>query len=122
MTGKLHRSTRWPAIGAIATTLVVLAVACGSSSSTAGGGGGGGNQQAQPPTAKMATPTSIGTGEGQLNLIAWEGYAQPLWVKPFQAQTGCHVNAKYDGTSNAVGADMAGGGGGGAGLRAPARG
>ena len=24
----------------------------------------------------------------QLNLIAWEGYAQPQWVKPFEKTTG----------------------------------
>ena len=26
----------------------------------------------------------IGPGEGQLNLVAWEGYTQPQWVKPFK--------------------------------------
>ena len=45
------------------------------------------------PTANLPVPTSIGKGEGQLNLIAWEGYAQPEWVKPFEQQTGCQVNA-----------------------------
>ena len=39
---------------------------------------GGARAQATAP------PTSIGKGEGQLNLIAWEGYAQPQWVKPFE--------------------------------------
>ena len=42
----------------------------------------------------------IGPGEGQLNLIAWEGYLQPQWVKPFEQQTGCQVNAKYAGSSD----------------------
>ena len=45
-------------------------------------------------------PTSIGKGEGQLNLIAWEGYTQPQWVNPFQKATGCKVNAKYAGSSD----------------------
>src|SRR5581483_10583950 len=36
-------------------------------------------------------PTSIGKGEGQLNLIAWEGYTQPQWVKTFEKATGCQV-------------------------------
>src|ERR1700746_872614 len=45
-------------------------------------------------------PTSVGKGEGQLNLVAWEGYAQPEWVKPFEAQTGCVVHAKYAGSSD----------------------
>src|SRR5207245_9603313 len=76
------------------------------------GGGGGGAGAGQPPKAKMSSPSSIGPGEGQLNLIAWEGYAQPLWVKPFKALTGCQVNAKYAGSSNQMVALMKNGGGG----------
>src|SRR5437588_12284027 len=45
-------------------------------------------------------PTKIGAGEGELNLVAWEGYAQPEWVKPFEKQTGCVVHAKYAGSSD----------------------
>jgi len=44
--------------------------------------------------------TKIGKGEGQLNLIAWEGYTQPQWVKPFTKATGCKVRAKYGGSSD----------------------
>ena len=111
MTGKLHRSTRWAAIGAIATTLVVLAVACGSSSSTAGGGGpsAGG---VTVPTANLPVQKAIGPGEGHLNLIAWAGYAQPQWVKPFEAQTGCKVNQTNPNTSDEFVALMKNGGGG----------
>jgi putative spermidine/putrescine transport system substrate-binding protein len=43
---------------------------------------------------------SVGKGEGKLNLIAWEGYVQPQWTNPFQKKTGCHVNAKYAGSSD----------------------
>jgi putative spermidine/putrescine transport system substrate-binding protein len=43
---------------------------------------------------------SVGKGEGKLNLIAWEGYVQPQWTKPFERKTGCHVNAKYAGSSD----------------------
>ena len=60
----------------------------------------------------MAPQKSIGKGEGQLNLIAWEGYAQPQWVKPFEKQTGCTVNAKYAGSSSEMVSLMANGGGG----------
>ena len=42
----------------------------------------------------------IGQGEGQLNVIAWEGYTQPQWVKPFEKETGCQVNSKYAGSSD----------------------
>jgi putative spermidine/putrescine transport system substrate-binding protein len=44
--------------------------------------------------------TKIGKAEGSLNLIAWEGYTQPQWVKPFTKQTGCKVRAKYGGSSD----------------------
>src|SRR6266516_2379462 len=105
------RPGRWPAIGVLATTMVLVAVACGNNNSGGAGGGSGGGA-GQPPTANMSTPSSIGPGEGQLNLIAWEGYAQPLWVKPFKDQTGCQVNAKYAGSSNQMVALMKNGGGG----------
>lgn len=65
-----------------------------------------------PPTQNLAVPTRIGKGEGTLNLIAWEGYAQPQWVTPFQKATGCKVNAKYAGSSNEMVSLMARGGGG----------
>jgi putative spermidine/putrescine transport system substrate-binding protein len=42
----------------------------------------------------------IGKAEGSLNLIAWEGYTQPQWVKPFTKKTGCKVRAKYGGSSD----------------------
>jgi putative spermidine/putrescine transport system substrate-binding protein len=65
-----------------------------------------------PPTAGMTPQTSIGKGEGKLSLIAWEGYAQPQWVKPFERSTGCVVSTKYAGSSGEMVALMAGGGGG----------
>jgi putative spermidine/putrescine transport system substrate-binding protein len=67
----------------------------------AGVSGGRGNQ----------LPTSIGKTEGQLNLVAWEGYTQPQWVKPFQKQTGCVVHAKYAGSSDEMVTLMRSGGG-----------
>ena len=42
----------------------------------------------------------VGKTEGQLNLIAWEGYTQPQWVKPFTKATGCKVKPKYGGSSD----------------------
>ena len=51
--------------------------------------------------------TSIGTPEGELNLIAWAGYAEdgstdPAvdWVTPFEKQSGCQVNVKIGNTSD----------------------
>jgi putative spermidine/putrescine transport system substrate-binding protein len=105
VTGHLSRRL-WAAIGAMA----LLAAACG------GGSNGGDNTKAapagQPPTANMKPQSSIGKGEGQLNLIAWEGYAEPQWVKPFEQQTGCQVHAKYAGSSDEMVTLMRGGGGG----------
>ena len=66
-------------------------------------------RQASAPGSGL--PTSIGKGEGQLNLVAWEGYTQPQWVKPFQKATGCKVNAKYAGSSDEMVTLMRQGGG-----------
>jgi putative spermidine/putrescine transport system substrate-binding protein len=63
--------------------------------------------------AAAAEPlSSIGKGEGALNIVAWEGYAQDDWVKPFEAKTGCKVNRKYAGSSDEMVALMRSGGGG----------
>jgi len=90
-------------VGAAATALLVLA-GCGGSSPT----GSSGNQ---PPAAGMKPPNAIGAGEGQLNLIAWEGYTDSSWVDPFTQQTGCKVNAKFAGSSDEMVTLMANGGG-----------
>ena len=45
-------------------------------------------------------PKAIGTGEGALNLVAWEGYADDAWIKPFEQETGCKVARKYAGSSD----------------------
>lgn len=57
-------------------------------------------------------PAKIGDGEGQLNIVAWEGYAQDEWIKPFEKETGCQVHAKYAGSSDEMVALMRSGGGG----------
>ena len=44
-------------------------------------------------------------------MIAWEGYTQAQWVKPFEKQTGCTVHAKYAGSSDEMVALMRSGGG-----------
>jgi len=84
------------ALGAVLATMVVAVSACGSSSRT---------------SSSASLPTTIGNGEGQLNLVAWEGYTQPEWVKPFEAQSGCHVHSKYAGSSDEMVTLMRQGGG-----------
>jgi putative spermidine/putrescine transport system substrate-binding protein len=74
-------------------------------------GGTAGASNGTPPTQGDPVLQTVGKGEGQLNLIAWEGYAQPEWVNPFEKATGCHVNAKYAGSSSEMVSLMANGGG-----------
>jgi putative spermidine/putrescine transport system substrate-binding protein len=109
----------WTRAGAIlaAASAVALAAGCSSSGGTSGTGGGtGGGSTATAgltaPEANAAVPTSVGKTEGHLNLIAWEGYAQPQWVKPFEQATGCQVSTKYAGSSSEMVSLMADGGGG----------
>jgi putative spermidine/putrescine transport system substrate-binding protein len=77
----------------------LLAAGCSSSGDSGGNGGD------QPPA--MSAATSVGAGEGQLNLIAWPGYAENgsndpkvNWVGPFEQQSGCKVNVKVGNTSD----------------------
>jgi putative spermidine/putrescine transport system substrate-binding protein len=51
-------------------------------------------------SAGPSLPTTVGAGEGQLDLIIWAGYAERGdvdanfdWVTPFEEETGCKVNA-----------------------------
>ena len=64
-----------------------------------GGGGADGGGAAEQK--------SVGKGEGQVDIIAWAGYAEDGsndpeadWVHPFEKQTGCKVNIKTAGTSD----------------------
>ena len=47
---------------------------------------------------------------GELNLLTWEGYADPSFVKPFEQQSGCRVSATYVGTNDEFVAKVMGGG------------
>jgi len=60
-------------------------------------------------------PTSIGKGEGALNLIEWPAYSDPSFAKKFEQQTGCIIHRKDAGSSNEMVALMRTGGGGGGG-------
>jgi putative spermidine/putrescine transport system substrate-binding protein len=88
------------AAGLVLGATIVPAVSLSASASTL-----------TPPTQGMTPQASVGKGEGQLNLIAWEGYAQPTWVTPFTKATGCVVSVKYAGSSSEMVSLMANGGG-----------
>jgi len=106
---------------ALATAAIVVS-ACTSGSSSAGSPaasapaastGGGASAPASAAAASTAAsapapsvnlPTSVGPGEGALNLIAWAGYVVGGtggeqvqgydWVTPFEEASGCKVNVK----------------------------
>ena len=99
---------------ALLFALVLIAAACGGgdddSSDDSGGGGG------EEETSNL--PTEIGEGEGELNLIGWNGYIEDGandpnydWVTDFEKETGCKVNAKYGDTSDEMVTLMRQGGG-----------
>src|ERR1044071_3127481 len=90
--------------GAIAAVGLLSLAACSSS------GGGGSTDTAAPggglkPPAMEALNT-LGAGEGQVNVVAWAGYAEDGsndktvdWVHPFEKETGCKVNRSEEHTS-----------------------
>jgi len=47
-----------------------------------------------------SVPGELGDNEGALNLVAWAGYVEEDWVAPFEADTGCQVNATLGNTSD----------------------
>jgi putative spermidine/putrescine transport system substrate-binding protein len=86
-------------IGFTLAACATLVVGCSGSQS------GGGEAGTAPP--KLEQLGALGNGEGELNLIAWAGYAENGsndktvdWVTPFEQQSGCKVNVKVGNTSD----------------------
>ena len=57
--------------------------------------------------ALAETPTAVGEGEGEVDIVAWPGYIERGetdkaydWVTDFEKETGCKVNVKTAGTSD----------------------
>jgi putative spermidine/putrescine transport system substrate-binding protein len=80
-------------LGVTLVACAALVIGCSSS------GSGGGD--------KPKALDSVGNGEGQLNLIAWAGYAENGsndktvdWVTQFEKDTGCKVNVRIGNTSD----------------------
>jgi putative spermidine/putrescine transport system substrate-binding protein len=89
----------------VVAVLAASSVVAACSSSKSSGGGGGSVKGRTVP--KIAMATAVGKGEGQLNIIAWAGYAEDGsndktvdWVHPFEQQTGCQVHVKIGNTSD----------------------
>src|SRR5690349_3898525 len=94
----------WAALVA-ACALALGTAGCGSSGSDGSSGGSTGAGGFTPPDVPMKK--SLGDGEGQVNILAWPGYAEDGstdksvdWVTPFEKQTGCQADVKYFGTSD----------------------
>src|SRR5919206_3977616 len=93
---------------AVACAAVFAAAGCGGSDDGGGGGGGGTKTASQGfKVPNIPMQKTLGPGEGQLNIIAWAGYAEDGstdkkvdWVHPFEQQTGCKVNVKIGNTSD----------------------
>src|SRR5919201_4658708 len=84
---------------ALLAGLATLA-ACGSSNSSS------------TSTAAAKGINVNGPGEGKLNVVDWEGYTDPSFVKQFEKQTGCQVNSVYAGSSDEMFTKFTSGGGG----------
>jgi putative spermidine/putrescine transport system substrate-binding protein len=80
----------------------------------AGCGSSGGGEEGDTTTGESAMTApdlpmlkKLGKTEGELNVLAWPGYAEDGstdpsvdWVTPFEDKTGCDVNVKVFGTSD----------------------
>ncbi len=108
---RMRTRVMWVILAA-ASAMTLVAGCSSSGGSTPVGSSGSVTAGLTPPEAGTQVPASVGKTEGHLNLIAWEGYAQPEWVNPFQNATGCQVNVKYAGSSSEMVSLMANGGGG----------
>jgi putative spermidine/putrescine transport system substrate-binding protein len=85
-------------MGLVLGACAALIVGCSGSEESSG-------TSESPP--KLEQLSSVGDGEGELNLIAWAGYAEDGsndktvdWVTPFEKKTGCQVNVKLGNTSD----------------------
>jgi len=90
----------WIATVAVAAVVLSAAAGCGSSSSSSSSSNLPKGETMPANGNGVPERTTIGKGEGQLDLIAWQGYTEPNIIKPFEAQTGCQVHVTYGQTSD----------------------
>src|SRR3954466_115861 len=102
----MRRATSRGIVAVASAVLLLGAAACGTDSGNdSGSSGTPGGKGFTPPDVPMQQ--SIGTMEGQVNILAWPGYAEDGsndksidWVTPFEQETGCQANVKYFDTSD----------------------
>lgn len=82
---------------AAASAVALILAGCSSSSHNA----------SKTTLPKVDMMKSLGTGEGQVNIVAWAGYVENgsndpkvNWVSDFEKATGCKVNVKTGSTSD----------------------
>ena len=96
------------ALASVCALGLVLA-ACGTTDEGEGGNGGENGSTASGGFEAPDLPMKeeIGEFEGEVNILAWPGYAEDGsndpkvdWVTPFEEETGCEANVKYFATSD----------------------
>jgi putative spermidine/putrescine transport system substrate-binding protein len=92
-------------LAAVSAAALIAAAACGTSSDDESSGGDPGSGGFEAPD--LPALDKVGEPEGELNVLAWPGYAEDGstdpdvdWVTPFEEETGCDVNVKLFGTSD----------------------
>jgi putative spermidine/putrescine transport system substrate-binding protein len=95
----------WSKRFVVAAAALTLAAACGGSDTPKTKATGAGQGGFSVP--KLPALQALGTGEGQVNLVAWAGYTEDGstdkavdWVHPFTKETGCKVSTKVAATSD----------------------
>jgi putative spermidine/putrescine transport system substrate-binding protein len=96
------RLIRIAAILALLVSAALGVAACGGDDNKSSDSGGGG----------VKGPDINAKGEGKLNIVNWEGYTDPSFVKGFEKETGCKVNDTFAGTSDEMFTKFRSGGGG----------
>jgi putative spermidine/putrescine transport system substrate-binding protein len=103
----MKRTAKASVAAGVAALALVLA-GCGTSDDDGGGGGTDtGSAEGGFAAPDLEMKTEMGDFEGQVNILAWPGYAEDGssdpnvdWVTPFEKETGCEANVKYFATSD----------------------
>jgi putative spermidine/putrescine transport system substrate-binding protein len=85
--------------------LLALLATCSAIAACGSDSGSGSKTTAKAPDVNQK-------GEGALNMVIWEGYADKSYANDFTKQTGCKVNAVPAGTSDEMFTKFRSGGGG----------
>jgi putative spermidine/putrescine transport system substrate-binding protein len=92
-----QRAVHAAGVVAALVAVMVLVASCGSDNDN---------------KSEVKGPDINAQGEGRLNIVDWEGYTDPSFVKGFEEQTGCKVNDTFAGTSDEMFTKFRSGGGG----------